>query len=727
MADDALRLRADVVDRATPALRRIRKELGEVRKTTGMDALGQQMQALQSHLEGFVKSGGGITGVFEAMGVGGLTAATSLVGLVAKFKELAQQTQVLKELGRETGLTVDQLNQLQHVGPRFNVSADQMTKGLETFADKMVDVRRGWGDVVSELNGQGLGAFVKKLQKDSPADAVRDAFSLLGSDKMMANPALQKRWTEMLFGDGGLTQLFAQGAKGVQGEWDDLAKTLDPIKPATLKSAEDMARALQSLRTEISNLENLAEPHVFDVMATDLRDVAAAVKLVTDGLKYLETLTTNPGAALSPYYKDLENKDGVFAPPRSDADGADRLAKMRTERDALAATLDSDKAKNPLGFATRDASGISRLGELNLGIQQMLDALKQSPAAGDADGRRHYRKMRLDGFGAGVDGLRRNVAFTGATGFGVGDGTPFEQAVERGVFKGLVDYANRGDLEGGGARGAGGGIVNAAFHPGGGLSLVGGSDQTPIGRAVAALRGASGGGSAALAGLGGSRSWRNNNPGNLEFGQFARSMGATGTDGRFAIFPDYQTGRSAQEKLLFDSKNYRNLTLAQAIGRWAPGSENNVPAYIAAMHADPNTLMSAFSPSQRGALLDAMQKHEGWRVGQRSGASPRVGSLKLPPGGYWAKDSTGKPVAVGPDGQSLGPDGRPARLHSASLLDLARDAGVTHHKHELTGGAHVRIQLAGGEGTVRGVSTKTSGMVRSIDLDRGTSMMPTVG
>jgi len=116
--------------------------------------------------------------------------------------------------------------------------------------------------------------------------------------------------------------------------------------------------------------------------------------------------------------------------------------------------------------------------------------------------------------------------------------------------------------------------------------------------------------------MGGSRSWRNNNPGNIEYGPFARSMGATGTDGRFAVFPDYKSGRNAQEKLLFEGKNYANLTLAQAIRRWAPASENNVPAYIAAMGADPNTRMKDFSPSQRSTLLDAMQKHEGWKPGK---------------------------------------------------------------------------------------------------------------
>ena len=113
----------------------------------------------------------------------------------------------------------------------------------------------------------------------------------------------------------------------------------------------------------------------------------------------------------------------------------------------------------------------------------------------------------------------------------------------------------------------------------------------------------------------GSRSWRNNNPGNIEFGDYAKSAGATGTDGRFAIFPDYQAGRSAQEKLLFDSKNYRDLPLMKALARWAPATENNVPAYVSAIGANPNMRMRDFNPQERTAILDNMQRHEGWRPG----------------------------------------------------------------------------------------------------------------
>jgi hypothetical protein len=60
---------------------------------------------------------------------------------------------------------------------------------------------------------------------------------------------------------------------------------------------------------------------------------------------------------------------------------------------------------------------------------------------------------------------------------------------------------------------------------------------------------------------GGDRNWRNNNPGNIEYGKFAISMGAIGSDGRFAIFPSEEMGRKAADTLL-KGKSYANLSAA---------------------------------------------------------------------------------------------------------------------------------------------------------------------
>lgn len=96
------------------------------------------------------------------------------------------------------------------------------------------------------------------------------------------------------------------------------------------------------------------------------------------------------------------------------------------------------------------------------------------------------------------------------------------------------------------------------------------------------------------------RPQRNNNPGDIEYGAFAKSHGATGTDGRFAIFPDYQTGHNALLALL-NTKGYKDLTLAQAITRLGPPNENDTAGYIkkvsAATGLSPDALLNPQAPS----------------------------------------------------------------------------------------------------------------------------------
>ena len=81
----------------------------------------------------------------------------------------------------------------------------------------------------------------------------------------------------------------------------------------------------------------------------------------------------------------------------------------------------------------------------------------------------------------------------------------------------------------------------------------------------------------------------NNNPLDLMYGPEAIAFGATGTDGRFAIFPDAETGWNAGRRWLsvparFDAignlvGGYLGATLEQVINRFAPPSENDSSEY----------------------------------------------------------------------------------------------------------------------------------------------------
>ena len=76
------------------------------------------------------------------------------------------------------------------------------------------------------------------------------------------------------------------------------------------------------------------------------------------------------------------------------------------------------------------------------------------------------------------------------------------------------------------------------------------------------------------------RGIRNNNPGNIEFGTYARRQGATKGDGRFAIFDTPEEGFQAAENLVKSYGSRGINTIEKIVNRWAPPSENNTGAYI---------------------------------------------------------------------------------------------------------------------------------------------------
>lgn len=111
------------------------------------------------------------------------------------------------------------------------------------------------------------------------------------------------------------------------------------------------------------------------------------------------------------------------------------------------------------------------------------------------------------------------------------------------------------------------------------------------------------------------RNLRNNNPGNIVYGEFARKHGAIGSDGRFAIFPDAETGSRAMDALLMSYGRRGHDTVREVIGRWAPPSENNTSAYAATVAKrlgvglDEPLMLS--DPSVRAALAREIARFEG--------------------------------------------------------------------------------------------------------------------
>lgn len=118
---------------------------------------------------------------------------------------------------------------------------------------------------------------------------------------------------------------------------------------------------------------------------------------------------------------------------------------------------------------------------------------------------------------------------------------------------------------------------------------------------------------------GGSLSWQNNNPGNIINSSFARKHGAINNDGKWAIFPDEETGLQAMMALL-RTDNYNDLTLNSAIHKWSPGGDHSVPNnYVNFVSKNSgvsvNTVLKNVTDNDLYKIVRAMQTFEGWTIG----------------------------------------------------------------------------------------------------------------
>ena len=126
---------------------------------------------------------------------------------------------------------------------------------------------------------------------------------------------------------------------------------------------------------------------------------------------------------------------------------------------------------------------------------------------------------------------------------------------------------------------------------------------------------------------GGTLSWRYNNPGNIKYGNFARSHKAVGRGwAKHAVFPSYNVGRWAKKQLLFTPvRKYYNYSLRDAIALYAPRSDRNArnrPDIYARfiLNRTPgvtlNTRLRNFNEDQQNRMLMAMEQFEGFKPGR---------------------------------------------------------------------------------------------------------------
>jgi len=114
------------------------------------------------------------------------------------------------------------------------------------------------------------------------------------------------------------------------------------------------------------------------------------------------------------------------------------------------------------------------------------------------------------------------------------------------------------------------------------------------------------------------RGLRNHNPGNIRYGQFAKTQGAIGKDsGGFAIFQTAEDGLRALGELLRSYARRGLNTVRGVINRWAPPTENDTGAYVGAVSkrlgVTEDQALNMSDPKVIAGLTAEITRHENGR------------------------------------------------------------------------------------------------------------------
>jgi hypothetical protein len=126
------------------------------------------------------------------------------------------------------------------------------------------------------------------------------------------------------------------------------------------------------------------------------------------------------------------------------------------------------------------------------------------------------------------------------------------------------------------------------------------------------------------------RGLRNDNPGNIEDGSFARAQpGYTGPEpkGRFATFDTPEDGLNAASTLIGRYAKAGINTVSGIVSKWAPSSDGNNVAHYSdfvarSLGVDPTQPLDLSNPRMRQAVATAMSEYENGQT-RGSGAGPQ--------------------------------------------------------------------------------------------------------
>lgn len=632
----------------------------------------------------------GVRSAFDSVGQSALVAGASVGGFFLLLRNFGTRGAEMADFARKAQLPIDVIRSYERLGDSLGIEQERVRTALSTMTDHMGEFRRHTGQLYAQVRGwypqeagelaalsesaEGNAAalqkwvgLVDKIRREKGNwaarsvakeifgdDAVVDMLAMSGGMEGMA-AAIAKYTAEMAKFDPGAAQQFRTNLSALSNVLDDLKTTVgNEVLPEFTKGLRGIGDFFRDNQGDISKgfREGIKElKGDFAVAAPFLRTMFEGLDFVAQKFGGWVPLVTKlveirvawwaltSAAALAPLLAELLLITAALA-------GAEKASKWLAGGEKKIAEFEAKPPKERMG------------GTWLQNIIPMVDWLTGGLLLGkDKEARKLANPPLLDGNmlpdmtptpkGSAKDFLRKrqkgaeaDLPSPGArqvSGSAWPEGVPkdfgaganlakeqMEDAVAKGVLRGMRDWSIFSGSGGGAAPGGGG--SSGGGDGSGDNPFKGGMRRGHGGHTGAeGLRGRASGGSGGDGA--GSRSFRNNNPGNIKFGDFAKAHGATGADSSgFAIFPDEGSGKSAQAAL-WGTSRYSNMSLDQAARLWSGGGYG-----ASKLGFDGNRKFGDLSAPEREKLFSAQRQAEGWfgggGSGGRSGMDPmaRAGS-----------------------------------------------------------------------------------------------------
>ena len=477
---DSLRLVAEVVDNFSTPLKNLRAQLQGMGKDGGShtDAVVKGF----SKVEGAAKSAGQtVTTVMNpalaAVGITGLGVVAAMNGVGAAMRSLGGSVSALAMLGRETGISAENLRVMQSVMGKFGIEAESSAGSIKTFTQNMREARDGLGPIMQFLRTQGRTtegrAYFNQLADDlknskDNSDALMKALEGL---EHIQDPAGRMKYAQEIFGNADIGRLGDQHLGRLRDIVEQTRKMLGPLDPATVKAAEDFEKAMAGLRgtmqklgtaiaTEampyvsefVTGLKSLADGGRADVtgpLRESVREIGKAlreidwktaaegakefVKGATDGIKSLLEAVHSVAAAIralnegkyAEAFRRLDGANGPLARKLAPLPGDDKIERdekaggVRAEIDRTREQGDLQRDLLKEAEANGDKGKAAQMRsalELNSRRMKELEEALQKLTDGTATA----QKMSADGTGFG--GLIHKASFGSGYGGGYGGG-----------------------------------------------------------------------------------------------------------------------------------------------------------------------------------------------------------------------------------------------------------------------------------------------------------------